>query len=36
LPRTEYLRLAWAHPAKGDIDFTQLLRERVGGDGARS
>jgi pimeloyl-ACP methyl ester carboxylesterase len=24
LPRTEYLRLAWANPAKGEVDFTQL------------
>ena len=24
LPRAEYLRLAWADPAQGDIDFTQL------------
>ena len=24
LPRAEYLRLAWADPAKGDIDFTKL------------
>jgi len=24
LPRAEYLRLAWADPAKGEIDFTQL------------
>jgi pimeloyl-ACP methyl ester carboxylesterase len=24
LPRAEYLRLAWADPAKGDIDFTNL------------
>jgi pimeloyl-ACP methyl ester carboxylesterase len=24
VPRAEYLRLAWADPARGDIDFTQL------------
>jgi pimeloyl-ACP methyl ester carboxylesterase len=24
LPRAEYLRLAWADPAKGDVDFTKL------------
>jgi pimeloyl-ACP methyl ester carboxylesterase len=24
LPRAEYVRLAWADPAKGDVDFTQL------------
>ena len=24
LPRAEYLKLAWADPAKGDVDFTTL------------
>ena len=29
LPRAEYLRLAWADPAKGDIDFTQLSESEL-------
>jgi pimeloyl-ACP methyl ester carboxylesterase len=29
LPRGEYLRLAWADPAKGEIDFTQLSEEEL-------
>ena len=35
MPRAEYLRLAWADPAKGEIDFTALAGERAGGDRAR-
>ena len=27
LPRAEYLKLAWADPAKGEIDFAQLPEE---------
>jgi pimeloyl-ACP methyl ester carboxylesterase len=27
LPRTEYLKLAWADPAVGEVDFTQLSEE---------
>jgi pimeloyl-ACP methyl ester carboxylesterase len=29
LPRTEYLKLAWADPAKGDVDFTQLSESEL-------
>jgi pimeloyl-ACP methyl ester carboxylesterase len=29
LPRAEYLRLAWADPAKGEVDCTQLPDEEV-------
>jgi pimeloyl-ACP methyl ester carboxylesterase len=29
LPRTEYLRLAWADPAKGDVDFTNLQESEL-------
>jgi pimeloyl-ACP methyl ester carboxylesterase len=31
LPRAEYLRLAWADPAQGDIDFTQLADSEIAG-----
>jgi pimeloyl-ACP methyl ester carboxylesterase len=29
LPRAEYLKLAWARPAKGDVDFTNLLESEL-------
>jgi pimeloyl-ACP methyl ester carboxylesterase len=29
LPRVEYLKLAWADPAKGDVDFTQLSESEL-------
>jgi len=29
LPRAEYLKLAWADPAKGDIDFTKLSESEL-------
>src|SRR5713226_8518561 len=29
LPRAEYLRLAWADPARGDTDFTQLSESEL-------
>jgi pimeloyl-ACP methyl ester carboxylesterase len=29
LPRAEYLRLAWADPAKGDVDFTKLSEDEL-------
>jgi len=29
MPRAEYLRLAWADPAQGDIDFTQLADSEI-------
>jgi pimeloyl-ACP methyl ester carboxylesterase len=29
LPRAEYLKLAWADPAQGDIDFTQLSESEL-------
>jgi pimeloyl-ACP methyl ester carboxylesterase len=29
LPRTEYLKLAWADPAKGDIDFSKLAESEL-------
>jgi pimeloyl-ACP methyl ester carboxylesterase len=29
LPRAEYLKLAWADPARGDIDFTQLSESEL-------
>jgi pimeloyl-ACP methyl ester carboxylesterase len=30
LTRTEYLKLAWADPAKGDVDFTKLPESELG------
>ena len=35
MPRAEYLKLAWADPAKGEVDFTAAARERAGRDRAR-
>jgi pimeloyl-ACP methyl ester carboxylesterase len=29
LPRVEYLKLAWADPAKGDVDFTKLWEDEL-------
>ena len=29
LPQAEYLKLAWANPAKGDIDFTKLSENEL-------
>jgi len=29
LPRTEYLKLAWADPAEGDVDFTELREDEL-------
>jgi pimeloyl-ACP methyl ester carboxylesterase len=29
LPRAEYLKLAWANPAKGDVDFTKLTESEL-------
>jgi hypothetical protein len=31
LPRAEYLKLAWADPAKGDLDFTNLPESELAG-----
>jgi pimeloyl-ACP methyl ester carboxylesterase len=31
LPRAEYLQLAWADPAKGDVDFTKLAEAELAG-----
>jgi pimeloyl-ACP methyl ester carboxylesterase len=30
LPRVEYLKRAWANPAKGEIDFAQLSDDELG------
>jgi hypothetical protein len=29
LPRAEYLKMAWADPVKGDVDFTALSVPRI-------
>ena len=35
MTRAEYLRAAWADPAKGEVDYTALAGQRAGGDRAR-
>ena len=30
IPRAEFMRLAWADPAKGEIDYTQAAGHRTG------